>query len=123
MKIKGFKHVIIHWQNAFHRSIFPICNTYFYLLCNKELLQQTKDIKICTCLFLKSAIQHFKLKILLFCFICNNRLFYFTTRMMFLTKSVFFESSTSLKTIFNFLVRFSMILLSDQGASSKLREI
>ena len=38
-------------------------------------------------------------------------------------KSVFSESSTFSKTIFDFLVRFPVILFSDQGAHIKLREI
>ena len=38
-------------------------------------------------------------------------------------KSVFSESSTISKIIFNFLVRFLLILLSDQGGHMKLWEI
>ena len=38
-------------------------------------------------------------------------------------KSVFSESSTFSQTIFDFLVRLSVILLSDQGAHMKLQEI
>ena len=38
-------------------------------------------------------------------------------------KSVFSESSTFSQTIFDFLVRFPVILLSDQGAHMKLQEI
>ena len=39
-----------------------------------------------------------------------------------LLKSVFPDSSTCSKTIFDFLVRFPLILLSDQDPSLKLRE-
>ena len=38
-------------------------------------------------------------------------------------KSVFSKSSTFSKTIFNFLVRFPVILLLEKNASMKLREI